>query len=57
MHKTLRLYHKLAITIALYGTSWDKLPTLRDYINKVKLLESGWFYSEYLPKYVQDNPD
>jgi hypothetical protein len=50
----------MSIEIALYGMSWESLwnkehkpPTLRDIINRVKWLESMWFYSEYLPSVIK----
>ena len=56
MNSTMRYYHRMGIEITLYGMSWQNLwdrekraPTLRDIINRVKWLESMWFYSEYLP--------
>ena len=57
----IRYYHKFYINIALYGMSWDGLwgrekrfPSLRDIINRVKLLEKDWFFSKYLPYITGD---
>lgn len=60
--KLIRYYHRMSIEISLYGMSWQslwdkekRLPGLRDYINRVKRLESDYFTQEVLYKLQTDN--
>ena len=55
--KLIRYYHRLNIDMAMNGMSWSnlwdrekRLPTLRDIINRVVILEQDYFTQEVLYK-------